>query len=77
MAAHIELEAEVLVSFLTDASSLLADLCPRHELDVRRVIDIGSGPGVGTQLLAEQFGSATVVAVDGSAEMLERAAARA
>lgn len=77
MAAHIELEAEVLISFLDDASSLLADLCRRHELDVRRVIDIGCGPGVGTAVLADRFPSATVVAVDGAAEMLERAAARA
>ena len=77
MAAHVELEAEVLISFLTDTSSLLTDLSRQNGLDVRRVIDIGSGPGVGTAVLAEQFPSATVVAVDGSAEMLESVARRA
>jgi SAM-dependent methyltransferase len=77
MAAHAELEAEVFIDLISDALAVLADLCARDGLDVRRVLDIGSGPGVGTCHLAEQFSSARVVAVDGSATMLHHVAARA
>jgi trans-aconitate methyltransferase len=44
---------------------------------VRRVLDVGSGPGVGTCELAVLFPEAIVVAVDASHAMLTRAAARA
>ncbi len=44
---------------------------------VRRVLDIGSGPGVVTCLLARAFPDAEVVAVDATAALLERARARA
>ncbi len=44
---------------------------------VRRIVDLGCGPGVGSALLAERFPSATVVAVDASAAMLARAERRA
>ncbi|MBV9280181.1 MAG: class I SAM-dependent methyltransferase [Chloroflexi bacterium] len=77
MAADITREAEVLMPYLTETVSWLAALCRREGWEVRRVADIGSGPGVGTCVLAQQFDSAVVVAVDGSREMLERAAARA
>lgn len=77
MVAFAEREAEVLGSFLDEASSLLADLCDRGGLDVRRVLDVGCGPGVGTCVLAERFESAVVVAADGSPEMLENVTARA
>ena len=45
--------------------------------DVRRVVDLGCGPGVGTATLARTFPEATIVAVDNSEVMLERTAARA
>ena len=44
---------------------------------VRRVLDIGSGPGVGTCELAVLFPEAAVVAVDASQAMLARATERA
>ncbi|MFD7445996.1 class I SAM-dependent methyltransferase [Streptomyces sp. NPDC059909] len=44
---------------------------------VRRVLDIGSGPGVITCLLAEAFPNAEVVAVDSTPALLDRALARA
>ncbi|MFD9498111.1 class I SAM-dependent methyltransferase [Streptomyces sp. NPDC060035] len=44
---------------------------------VRRVLDIGSGPGVISCLLAEVFPGAEVVAVDGTPALLERTRARA
>lgn len=48
---------------------------PGH--DVRRILDVGSGPGVLTCVLAEEFPAAEVVAVDGSRPLLDRALARA
>lgn len=44
---------------------------------VRRILDIGSGPGVISGVLAEAFPYAEVVAVDATAPLLERAEARA
>ncbi|MFB7530217.1 class I SAM-dependent methyltransferase [Streptomyces sp. NPDC056178] len=44
---------------------------------VRRVLDIGSGPGVISCLLAQVFPEAEVVAVDGTPALLERTRARA
>lgn len=44
---------------------------------VRRVLDVGSGPGVLACVLAEEFPEAEVVAVDGTRPLLDRALARA
>ncbi|MGW1378813.1 class I SAM-dependent methyltransferase [Streptomyces sp. NPDC002446] len=44
---------------------------------VRRVLDIGSGPGVVSTLLARAFPAAEVVAVDATEALLERARTRA
>jgi SAM-dependent methyltransferase len=77
MAAFAELEGEALLGLFAEAISLVAELGDRHGVEVRRVLDIGCGPGVGTCCLAEQFTAASVVAVDGSATMLEHVAARA
>ncbi|MFG2287248.1 class I SAM-dependent methyltransferase [Streptomyces sp. NPDC048595] len=44
---------------------------------VRRVLDVGSGPGVVSCLLARAFPAAEVVAVDAAGALLERARARA
>jgi SAM-dependent methyltransferase len=76
-AASTELEGDVLIGFVSDAASALAALCDKFVIDVRRVLDLGSGPGVGSCVLAERFGGATVVAADGSVAMLDRAASRA
>lgn len=77
MAAFAEADAEVLTPFLDEAMSALAGAASQGELDVRRILDIGSGPGVSTCRLVQQFDGATAIAADGSAEMLARAAARA
>lgn len=45
--------------------------------EVRRILDIGSGPGVVTCLLAEVFPAAEVVAVDAARPLLDHARARA
>jgi SAM-dependent methyltransferase len=77
MVDDAELEGDVLAGLVAQAISVVADLCGRNGVEVRHVLDIGCGPGVGTCDLARRFGSASVVAVDGSAAMLDRAAARA
>lgn len=77
IAGDITLEGEVLMPYVTESIAWIADLCRREKLEVRRITDIGSGPGIGACVLAQQFSSASVVAVDASSEMLERASARA
>lgn len=77
MVAFAEREAEVFGSFLAEASSVLVGLAAQYGLDVRRVLDIGCGPGFATCVLAGAFPNATVTAADGSAEMLANVAARA
>ncbi|MFC0845215.1 class I SAM-dependent methyltransferase [Streptomyces noboritoensis] len=49
----------------------------RPDAEVRRILDIGSGPGVVTCLLAQAFPQAEVVAVDGNRALLGHALARA
>jgi SAM-dependent methyltransferase len=73
-AAQTELEGEVLIDFVTRTAERVRAL---HPGPVQRIADIGSGPGVAVCALAEWFPGATVVAIDGSSAMLERAGARA
>ena len=77
MAAFAELEGEVLVDFVRQGIVLLEDAARRGGVDVGRVVDIGSGPGIATGCLAQPFQTATVVAVDGAASMLDRVTTRA
>lgn len=74
-ADHAELEGEVLLDFVTGAAARVTAL--RGDEAVRRVLDIGSGPGVGAAELARCFPAAEVVAVDASPAMLARVAGRA
>ncbi|MEW1657431.1 class I SAM-dependent methyltransferase [Streptomyces sp. NPDC093707] len=50
---------------------------PVGAVDVRRVLDVGSGPGVVSCLLARAFPNAEVCAVDATEALLERARDRA
>ena len=77
LAAQTELEGEVLLAFVTDTAEDLKARRARDAPPVRRIIDIGSGPGVGTCELARVFPDAHVVAVDSSPAMLDRATRRA
>lgn len=77
MAARTEAEGEVLVDIARGAVATLAERCAAAGLDVHRVLDLGSGPGVASVLLADALPGAEVVAVDGSAAMLTAAGARA
>jgi SAM-dependent methyltransferase len=77
VAVQTELEGELLLAFVTDTARWIAELRGPDAPPVRRVLDIGSGPGVGTCELARRFPEAHVVAVDGSPAMLDRATRRA
>ncbi len=77
MVSYAEAEAEALSSFLEDTTSLLVELSQQDGREVRRIIDVGSGPGVGTCVLARRFPAATVLAADGSTEMLASVTPRA
>lgn len=73
--ARLEAQGEASLASLEGAAGWLAELAgDRH---VRRVLDLGSGPGVASCVLATAFPDAVVAAVDGSAPLLERASARA
>lgn len=72
-----EREGELLIGFVTGTVERVKELQGADAPPVRRVLDIGSGPGVGTCELARLFPGARVVALDGSAASLTRARQRA
>lgn len=71
----LERGAELQNPLYRQAAAWLGELLPAA--GVRRILDIGSGPGVLTALLAEAFPYAEVVAVDATEPLLARARARA
>ncbi|MCQ0025330.1 class I SAM-dependent methyltransferase [Streptomyces somaliensis DSM 40738] len=70
----LERGAELRTPLYRQAAAWLADLLPVGA--ARRVLDVGSGPGVLSRLLADAFPYARVVAVDATPELLERARER-
>jgi SAM-dependent methyltransferase len=72
-----EREGELLVGFVTGAGERVRGLRGPDAPPVRRVLDIGSGPGVGTCELARLFPEAHVIALDGSPATLDRVRQRA
>ncbi|WP_432586229.1 class I SAM-dependent methyltransferase [Streptomyces sp. HD1123-B1] len=82
---HTDLDWNVLGPLLEQGAELSAPvhhgaarwLAERTGGEVRRILDVGSGPGVVTCLLAQVFPQAEVVAVDGADELLERTRDRA
>ncbi|MFF8770120.1 class I SAM-dependent methyltransferase [Kitasatospora sp. NPDC015120] len=74
LAVHLEREAGAQAPAVTEAARWLGGLL--DATPVRRVLDVGSGPGVIAGLLADAFPAAEVVAVDQSAALLERARTR-
>ncbi|WP_371497062.1 class I SAM-dependent methyltransferase [Kitasatospora sp. NBC_00374] len=76
MATQLETGGDVQLPALRLAAARLKELLgPDHR--VRRILDVGSGPGVMTCVLAETFAGAEAVAVDGAPGLLDRALARA
>jgi SAM-dependent methyltransferase len=71
-----EREGELLVGFVTGTAQRVRELRGADE-PVRRVLDIGSGPGVGTCELARLIPDAHVIALDGSPATLDRVTQRA
>ncbi|MCX4744075.1 class I SAM-dependent methyltransferase [Kitasatospora sp. NBC_01287] len=76
MATQLENSGELQLPVLRQVAARLRELLG-PEQRVRRVLDIGSGPGVMTCVLAEAFEDAEVVAVDGAPGLLDHALARA
>jgi SAM-dependent methyltransferase len=68
LAALLDLEAEVLHAYWTNVLTWLRTAAT----GTRRILDLGAGTGTGTIALAQRFADAEVIAVDASAEMLER-----
>ncbi|MER7770171.1 class I SAM-dependent methyltransferase [Kitasatospora sp. NPDC096140] len=77
LAAHLEHEADLRAGAVTEAARWLSGLAGDGTAGaVRRILDVGSGPGVIAGILADTFTTAEVVAVDQSAALLERARIR-
>lgn len=74
MAVQAEREGELYLSFVTEAAAWVAEV--RGNEPIGRILDVGSGPGVGTCEWAERFPDAQVTAVDGSPAMLQAAGTR-
>jgi ubiquinone/menaquinone biosynthesis C-methylase UbiE len=69
MAELLDLDAEVSSAYLCDVTAWVS----RQAADMpRRILDLGAGTGTGTIALAQRFGLADVIALDASAEMLDR-----
>lgn len=73
MADHLESQAELFRPLYENALSWLG----KEVTEPGLIVDAGSGPGVVSCLFAEAFPGARVLAVDGSAPLLDRALARA
>lgn len=73
MAPQLEAQAELFTPLYEHAMAWLA----KRQTEPGLIVDVGSGPGVVACLLADTFPGARIVAVDGSAPLLERARARA
>ncbi|MFI0975795.1 class I SAM-dependent methyltransferase [Streptomyces sp. NPDC021093] len=74
LAEMLDLDAEVLHSYLTEVTDLLGELTA--DAPPRRILDLGSGTGTGTLALLRRFDGADAVAVDVSEEMLHRVTAK-
>jgi SAM-dependent methyltransferase len=76
-ADRLEQEAETLLPYVAEVAALVDEACRQLHIGIRRIFDVGSGPGVITCELARRFTEAEVVAVDASPVLLERVTARA
>ena len=70
LGAYLELEAEVLSPYLDEAVSVLQALARSGPQVIRRIADLGCGPGVATTALARAFPEAAVLALDRAPALL-------
>jgi SAM-dependent methyltransferase len=70
MAELLDLDAEVTHSHLAEVTAWVRQLAA--DPPPGRILDLGSGTGTGAFALLERFGQAEVIALDVSAEMLQR-----
>jgi SAM-dependent methyltransferase len=75
MAGLLELDAEVLHAFHDDIASWVHDQAA--DLACARILDLGSGIGIGALALAHYFDKADITALDISPHMLQRLRERA
>src|ERR1700733_4178960 len=75
MAELLDLDAEVLHSYLSDVTGWVRELAAGWPC--RRILDLGCGTGTGALALIERFEEADVIAVDMSAPLLERLGVKA
>ncbi len=68
MAELLDLDAEVLHSYLSELTAWVHELAA--DLALRRILDLGSGTGTGTFALLERFQGADVTALDVSEPLL-------
>ncbi|TCK21901.1 class I SAM-dependent methyltransferase [Pseudonocardia endophytica] len=69
LAEMLDLDAEIVAPQLREIVEFVGAHAPE---DARLVVDLGAGTGTGSAALARRFPDASVVAVDGSAAMVNR-----
>jgi SAM-dependent methyltransferase len=74
MAELLDLDAEVLHSYLSDVTAWVRELAADSP---RRILDLGSGTGTGTLALLRRFEGADVIALDRSPQLLDRLSGKA
>jgi ubiquinone/menaquinone biosynthesis C-methylase UbiE len=75
MAELLDLDAEVTHSYLAEVTAWIRQLAA--DPPPGRILDLGSGTGTGAFALLERFDQAGVIALDVSAEMLQRLSGQA
>src|ERR1035438_7184265 len=75
MAELLDLDAEVLHSYLTDVTAWIRELAA--DPPPRRILDLGSGTGTGTFALLERFERADAIALDVSGPLLHHLTGKA
>ena len=70
MAELLDLDGEVLHSFLSEITGWVRDLAA--DLPGRRILDLGAGTGTGALALLQRFEEADVIALDKSGPLLDR-----
>ncbi|HUI54237.1 MAG TPA: methyltransferase domain-containing protein, partial [Bryobacteraceae bacterium] len=69
-------DADIYLRFANERTQPVRDLIHRIQLEnPRRIVDLGCGPGNSTAELRERWPSSTIVGLDSSREMIDKARA--